>query len=315
MNQRNHTIDQFSQFYQKDETVKDIFYIEKINIFKNINSVFINQMIKEISFLTNQNIYLSSYSMKIGLDNDSIKMIESLTYFNLIEILPYKNQLYTVFSSSMLFIIIDILFGGNNKHINCKNKNVDITSTEVFVNQKLIELFKKAYSDAWKNFFSIDINLIDIKKNKDLNKSNFFLQEKIIIHRFLLKMNQIRFYFCVLTPISILNLFNKNKYLFFKNSIPKCTLSAKPISIKNISYIKFNIIVQLMDFSVSEKNIFTLSVGDVLSIDNPKKIIAYIDNKPIFLGYYAELHKKSCIIIEKFINIQSTIKEKKYYHE
>ncbi|WP_422667538.1 FliM/FliN family flagellar motor switch protein [Buchnera aphidicola] len=303
MNEMNDIINQFQKYKKKKKIFNNDIFKEKIEILKEINNIFINEFIKKISNFINIEIKFISFCLIEESDLDEINIKKVLTYFNTIEILPIKSQLYAIFPTNILFFIIDILFGGNIQNLHNDNKNFEKNSTELLINHKIICFLIESYSYAWKKFFSIEMNCISVKKNTDFKKD--YLNDKNIpvIYKFFFKINDIIFYFYLISPMTILNKLHKKKNLSPNNYTNVSKKISYPLSIEMIKNVKLKIIAQLEDFSISEQKICNLSVGDILEINNPKKVIAYIENIPVLSGDYKLFYEKSCIIIKDFINV------------
>ncbi|CAL4326142.1 flagellar motor switch protein FliN [Buchnera aphidicola] len=306
MGKSNNLHNDLKKFFYREKKINNLFEKDEIKILEDINDCFIKQIITDFSIFLKKDINVIFHNTKIELDNNS--NIKNFRCINLIEIFPYKNQSFITFSSSFFSVIIDLLFGGNGDIQDKKNQAIDMTSTELWINKKITTLIIECLSKIYKNFFSLEIKFIKIKVLIDLKKVDFNSSELFVISSFYFKVNNKKIFFSILVPISIIKNLSRKKLISIHNNqeldIGINVLNS--FSFKNLYNVELEIISKIIDLSISYKELRNLSVGDVLSIQKPDKIIGCIENKSIFFGKYKRFNAQSIIFIEEFINIEST---------
>jgi flagellar motor switch protein FliM len=319
MGKSNNLYNKLQNVYQKEKNLYNFLKEDEIEILEKINNSFIHQFIIDCSNFIKNDIKLVSYSTKIECYNSNEKSIKNVNHCNLIEIFPYKKKSFIIFSCDFLSVIIDLLFGGKGNFKNKTNRKIDINSTECFINEKIIKFIINILSNIYKEYFSSEINFIDIEIVFDIQKLNLSSNKIFLITCFNLNINNTAVFFTIFIPLSILKHLNKKTFCSVYNNDEKKYIEQKnesKIDFNTIHNIELNITARIIDISIPHDKLHTLSVGDILSIKNPNEIIGYIENKPIFFGSYKRFNEQKIIFIEKFIdsNLESN-KDKEYSRE
>ena len=81
------------------------------------------------------------------------------TNLNLIAMKPLRGTGLVVFPPSLVFMVVDNLFGGDGRFVT-KSEGREFTNTEQRIIQRLLKLAIDAYQDAWKSVYSLEINYL-----------------------------------------------------------------------------------------------------------------------------------------------------------
>lgn len=300
MGKSNNLYNKYKKNYQNEKDLKNFFKEDEIQTLKNVNNIFANKIIKDLSNFIKNRVELFSYSIKVESCDNNEEVVKNFNHINIIEILPYKSQSLIVLSSNFLSIITDLLFGGHGNFIDKVNKNTHTTFTDVFINQKIIKLIISAVCDVYKKFFSLEVNCFHINKVADLKQSNFNFSQLFLINCFNLSINKIEVCFSILIPLSTINKFS-NKESSLRSNIKNKHVKNN-VSFEDIYNVELDIIAKIIDISIACDKFYNLSVGDILPIKNPDKITAFIEKKPLFIADYKRFNEQSIIFVEEFIN-------------
>ncbi|WP_284443264.1 FliM/FliN family flagellar motor switch protein [Buchnera aphidicola] len=305
MGKSNNLHNKLKKIYERENHLHNPLKEYEIKILEDINNCFTEKFIKFFSSFTQNSMKLTFCNTKIGSCDPNKKIIKNLRCLNLVEILPYKYQSFIIFSDDFLSIIIDILFGGGGSFTDKIKKITDITSTETFINKKIIEFITTSFSKIYKKYFLTEMNFINKKTFFDFKQSNFNANTVFLINYFNFNVNNLEVFFNILIPISILKHINK-KIVISKNNSHKNICIEKNIenklSFNDIYNVELNIISKIIGISVSYNKIYNLLAGDVLLIEKPDKITGFVEDQAIFLGSYKRFNEQSIVFIEEFIN-------------
>jgi len=305
MGKSNNLHNKLKKVYERENDLNHFLKEDEIKILENINNFFVNEFIEFFSSFIKKRVKLISYKMTLGSYDPDRRIIKNSIYFNLIEILPYKKQSFIIFPYNFLSFIIDLLFGGYGTVVDNNKKIRDVTSTEFLINKRIIKFITNSFSNIYKKYFISEINFTSTRTFYDLKKSNFDFSKVFLINRFDFNLNNVEVFFEILIPKSIFKYMNK-KMVPSVNSNHKNTHIEKNIkkgiSFNDIYSVEIKIIAKMIGISISREELYKLSIGDVLTIKKPDKIIGFIEDKPIFLGDAKRFNEQSVVFIEKFIN-------------
>ncbi|QCI21971.1 flagellar motor switch protein FliN [Buchnera aphidicola] len=304
MGKSNNLHNKFNKFYQRDQNLNSFLKKDEIEILENINTYFAKKVIINFSTFIKKNVRISSHSMKIeSLLKFNRKNIKDISLFNSIKVLPFKHQFFLTYCSNFFSIIIDLLFGSDSHAIETYNKKNNITSTELLISKQITNIINNSLSNTFKKFFALDIKFINEKILLNFKQSCFNSNEMFLINFFNLSIDNIELYFYFLMPLSIIKIINETKLFKInndKNISPKQDI-INNIVFEDIHNIELDIFFKINDISISYNKFLTLSVGDVFLIENPDRIIGFLENKPIFFAKYKRFNEQSIVFIEQFI--------------
>ncbi|QCI15772.1 FliM/FliN family flagellar motor switch protein [Buchnera aphidicola] len=283
------------KIYQREKEIYNFLKEDQIQMLEDINFNFIEKFIIDFSNFIKNSVELVSFNIQVRSYNFNKDSIQNFKYYNTIDISPYKNQSFIVFSCNFLSVIIDILFGGQGCSKNNFHKKIDITSTEVIINNKINEIIINILSHVYKKHFSSEVKFTNTKIINHLKDSNFDSNKIFLINYFKFNINHVRVSFRILMPFLIFKKINNKKISLNINKTRQITLN----DIRNVT---LNIIFKINKISISCEKFYSLSVGDILSIQNPNNITGYINNVPILTGKYRRFHEQSIFFIEEFID-------------
>ncbi|QCI19662.1 MAG: FliM/FliN family flagellar motor switch protein [Buchnera aphidicola (Brevicoryne brassicae)] len=315
MGKSNNLHNKFKKIYQRENNLNNFLKEDEIEILENINQYFSKKIIVDFSNFVKKNVKIFSYSMKI--ESLSNYNRTNISFFNSIEVLPFKNQFFLTFSSNFLSVIIDLLFGGHGDLTENFDRHNAITSTELLINKKITNWIISSFSNVFKKFFSLDIKFINVKIFLDLKKPCFNSNEMFLINCFNFYIDDIEVYFSFLIPLSIIKKINEKKIISTNNDQNLCLKNnvINNIVFEDIYNVELEIIFKINNISIPHDKIYNLSVGDVFLINKPDKIIGFLENQPIFFGKYKRFNEQSIIFIEEFINNLESKKDKEYFDE
>lgn len=301
MGKSNNFNDQLKKVYQRDSNLQQFLQEDVIQIFENINDRFINNFVDFFANLIKNKIELIEYNFKIDFYNFQNIFKKNVKCYNLIEISPYQNKSFIIFYNNFLSVTLDFLFGGAGTFATKIKNTQEITDTDLFINKKIITFITNFLSKIYQKHVCKEINFIDRKIFFNNKTHHVDLNMMFLINNFNFKVNNIEFSFDILIPESIISKINVNKTILMNddNNIDNKTNN---FSLKDIENVELNIIARMISMKISKDKFHNLSVGDILPINQPDKIIGYIENQPIFFGDYKGFNKQSIIFIEKFIN-------------
>ncbi|QIE01835.1 FliM/FliN family flagellar motor switch protein [Buchnera aphidicola] len=309
MGKTNILNDKFKTVDQKNNNLKNFLQEDEIQILENINQYFIKNFISFFSKLIKNQIQLIEYNFKIesyNFDNIVKKHIEC---FNIIEISPRQDNALIIFYNHFLSYTLDLLFGGFGKITKTITKSKDITNTNVFINTKIITFITNLLSNIYTKYFCTEINFIYKKLFFDNKTYKIDSKTIFLTNNFNFMINNITLSFDILIPKSIISQINLKKNILLKNHNNVYKKKNK-FSLEDIKDVELNIIARMISTTISKDKFDNLSVGDVLPIHQPDKIIGYLENQPIFFGKYKSFNKKYIVFIEKFINHDSELNKK-----
>ncbi|WP_343128662.1 FliM/FliN family flagellar motor switch protein [Buchnera aphidicola (Kurisakia onigurumii)] len=250
----------------------------------------------EIEILTNyKNIEINNHLYN-SIKKKTIYNL-SFTYFE-----NQKNYILIYLPVNFTHYIINKLFGFKKNKENIKNKNenyINSITTKHF-NKKIIILITKKIIYFLQKKILLNMNILYFKfftNKKEIY--NDIINKNIVKISFELIIDDWKeILYCEIPFIFIKFLKNKKKNIPINNIFDE---KNKSISVKNINNVKIEIIAKLTNIRTSFSKISNLSIGDIIPIKKPKKIIFFLENKPILNGNLINYNMFYSCYIKNFI--------------
>lgn len=300
MGKSTNLYNKYKIFNEKEQKLDIFLNRDEIKKIEKINKSFIKKIMISFSNLIRGDVKLNFNIIKINSYTNDDRKLRYL-YSNSIKIKPFEKTSFIFFSSNLLSVFTDFLFGGNGDSKYNIDIKKEITYTENFINQKIIKSIIDAYCESCKEIFYLNIEFIEFNII-DLNKHILYKNDIFITNYFNFSLNSINVFFSILIPLSIIKKKDQKKINSLETNIcSKNITSKKNIIIKDSSNIILDICIKLIISPISKNQLDSLSEGDIFIIKNPEKIIGFIEKKPIFLGKHKVFNGKSVVFLEKFI--------------
>lgn len=206
-----------------------------------------------------------------------------------------------VFLSSLVFIVVDNLFGGDGR-FSIKVEGREFIYIEQRVINRMLKLAFEGYSDVWKAINSLEveyvrsemqvkfINII-ISSNDIVVNTSFYVEIGNLIGEFniCLLFSMIESLRELLVNSSLEN--SRNEDQNWRDNL-----------VRQVQYLQLELVVNFVDISLRLSQILKLNFGDVLSIEKFDRIIVYVDGVSVLISQYGIFNGQYALRIEYLIN-------------
>lgn len=222
---------------------------------------------------------------------------------NVVYIKELDKKLYTIFSTRILSLLIDNLFG-NKKHLDFNDsKRLEMSSVSMYINEKLIRMIIDTYVNVWNNKYTFIhrefINNIKLTSLKDISViHDMFIIVYLEIRTLFWKENII-----ISVPLSIVD--NIRKKIVKNFSLQPVTSCLSGVELKNTDMIRYHcidnlpltLVVTLKKFNIPILELVKLTKGDVLLIEKPSTVLVNVEGLLISQGKYIINGTKKAVFI------------------
>lgn len=130
---------------------------ERLHALDIINERFARQFRMSLFNLLRRSADITVESVRYQSYSDFARHIPVPTNINLISMKPLRGTALVVFPPSLVFMVVDNLFGGDGRFVT-KSEGREFTHTEQRIIQRLLKLSIDAYQDAWKSVYPLEID-------------------------------------------------------------------------------------------------------------------------------------------------------------
>jgi flagellar motor switch protein FliM len=219
------------------------------------------------------------------------------TNFNIVAIRPLRGSGMIVCEPSLVFGVIDTLFGGIGK-FQTRIEGRDFSATEQRVINRLVDVITEEYKKAWKGIYPLEL---------DYQRSEMQPQfvtiatpsEIVISTTFQLEIGDISgsIHFCF--PYSTLEPIRDVLYSSTQGDSVEVDKRWVNVLTREIQAAEVTLVAHLATADATVERLLSLKKGDFIELERESRIQATVDGVPIFECNYGTHNAKYAIRIEK----------------
>jgi len=222
------------------------------------------------------------------------------TNLNLIAMKPLRGTALMVFPPSVVFMVVDSLFGGDGRFVT-RSEGREFTNTEQRVIQRILRLAIGAYQDSWKSVYSLDISYLRSELQARFANITNSPNEIIVNTTFHLEVGNLSDHFQICMPYSMIE--------------PLRDLLTNPVAdgrdpgdhtwnrrmAGEIRQSEVELVAEFVSLSSRIGGVMSLKRGDVLPIDLPATVTARVDGVPVLECEYGSRNGQRALRVARVI--------------
>jgi flagellar motor switch protein FliM len=219
------------------------------------------------------------------------------TNFNIVAIRPLRGSGMVVCEPSLVFGIIDTLYGGIGK-FQTRIEGRDFSATEQRVINRLVDVITEEYKKAWKGIYPLELEYQRSEMQPQF--ATIATPSEIVISTsFQLEIGDIAgaIHFCF--PYSTLEPIRDVLYSSTQGDSMEVDRRWVNVLTREIQAAEVTIVAQLAKADATVERLMSLKKGDFIELEREQRIQATVDGVPIFECNYGTHNAKYAIRIEK----------------
>jgi len=216
------------------------------------------------------------------------------TNINIIAMKPLKGSALIVFPPSLVFMVVDNLFGGDGRFLT-KSEGREFTNTEQRIIQRVLQLAIDAYSEAWKSVYPLDISYLRSEMQSKFANITNSPNEIVVNTDFHLEVGNLASSFQICIPYAMIE--------------PLRDLLTNPLSDGNrdkdgafhrrmageLRHSQVELVADFADLPSRISEVMSLTVGDILPLELPETVTARVDGVPVMECEYGSQHEQRAL--------------------
>ena len=230
-------------------------------------------LIRRSADITVASVRYQSYS-------DFSRNVPVPTNLNLIAMKPLRGTALVVFPPSLVFMVVDNLFGGDGRFLT-KSEGREFTNTEQRIIRRLLGLALNAYTDAWRAVYPLEIDFLRSEMQVKFANITSSPNEIVVNTTFHLEVGNLDSDFNICIPYSMIEPLRDllNGPLTDSQANEDRQWSQRMAG--EIRQSQVELIADFVEIPASIARVMSLKVGDVLPVDLPETITAQVDGVPV----------------------------------
>lgn len=235
-------------------------------------------LLRRSADITVDSVRYQSYS-------DFARNVPVPTNLNMIAMKPLRGTALVVFPPSLVFMVVDNLFGGDGRFVT-KNEGREFTITEQRIIRRILGLAVEAYADAWHAVYPLEIDFIRSEMQVKFANITSSPNEIVVNSTFHLEVGNLTSDFNICIPYSMIEPLRDllNGPLTDSNPDEERIWGQRMASEIRQSHVE--LVADFVEIPSSIARIMSLKVGDVLPVDLPDIVSARVDGVPVMQCEY-----------------------------
>ncbi|MBT0722882.1 flagellar motor switch protein FliM [Rosenbergiella sp. S61] len=282
---------------------------ERLQALEIINERFARQFRMAVFNLLRRSPDITVESIDIQPYQEFARNMPVPTNLNLLHMKPLRGTALIVFSPSLVFIVVDNLFGGDGR-FPTKVEGREFTYTEQRVIRRLLSLALDNYQEAWQAIYPLTMEYVRSEMQVKFTNITTSPNDIVINTTFQVEISNLVGHFNICIPFSMIEPLREllvNPPL--ENSQHEDCLWRENL-VNEVQQSPVEVTARLTELSITLRQIMGLQVGDVLAIESPENIIATVDNVPVFTASHGIHHDQYALSVNQLITpLLSTLQQ------
>ncbi len=224
------------------------------------------------------------------------------TNFNIVAVRPLRGNALIVCEPSLIFGVIDTLYGGNGK-FQTRIEGRDFSATEHRVIGRLVNVITEEYRKAWKGIYPIELEYQRSEMQPQF--ANVATPSEIVVATsFQLEIGEIAgaIHFCM--PYATLEPIRDVLYSSTQGDSIEVDRRWVNLLTREIQAVEITMVAELARTSTTVAQLLAMKSGDFIELDREPRIQATVDGVPLFECQYGTHNAKYAIRIDKSLRGQ-----------
>nr|WP_300307231.1 flagellar motor switch protein FliM [Halomonas sp.] len=251
-------------------------------------------LLRRSADITVESVQYQSYS-------DFSRNVPVPTNINMIAMKPLKGTALIVFPPSLVFMVVDNLFGGDGRFVT-KSEGREFTDTEQRIIQRVLQLAIDGYSEAWKSVYPLEISYLRSEMQSKFANITNSPNEIVVNTTFHLEVGNLASNFQVCIPYTMIEPLRD----LLSNPLSDGSRDKDGTFHRRMAGQLRNPVIELVaDFATIASRIdevMHLAIGDILPLDLPETVTARVDGVPVMECEYGSQHDLKALRVLNMFN-------------
>jgi flagellar motor switch protein FliM len=219
------------------------------------------------------------------------------TNFNIMAIRPLRGNGLVVCEPTLLFGVIDSLFGGNGK-FHTRIEGRDFSPTEQRVINRLVEVVSEEYKKAWRGVYPIE--LAYQRSEMQPQFATIATPSEIVVSTsFTLEIGDILGSLHICMPYATLEPIRDVLYSSVQGDAIEVDRRWVKLLSHEIQAAEVTMVAELAKTEATVEQLLAMQVGDFIELDRHPSITAHVDGVPIFECQYGTHKGKYALRVDR----------------
>ena len=252
-----------------------------------------------------RNPEISAGQSKVQKYSAFLRNIVVPTNLNVVQVRPLRGQALVICEPSLVFTIIDNLFGGSGR-IHTRIEGRDFSATEQRIILRIVELISEEYRKAWDGVYPIHFEYVRSEMHTQF--ANIATPSEIMVTAsFDIEIGDSGGAMHICIPYSTLEPIREMLYSSVRADQQQTDRRWVNLLTQQLKSADVNLVAEFAGAEATVKQLLALKPGDFIGLDLPETVIAKVDKVPLFECHYGVSSGRYAIKVREFLTDPTTV--------
>ncbi len=219
---------------------------------------------------------------------------------NLIQAKPLRGNALFVFDPSLIFLVVDNLFGGDGR-FHTRVEGREFTQTEHRIIQKMLEAVFDSYGKAWESVYRLQFEFVRSEMNPQF--ANIATPNEVaVVTTFDIEFGGLGGGFHVCMPYSMIEPIREQLYSTMQGDHLAVDKRWLQLLSRQVQQANVELVAELGTAWIKVEQLLKLKPGDVIPLDMEENVKASVNRVPVMECKYGVFNHQYALRVERILS-------------
>ena len=271
---------------------------ERLHSLEIINERFARQFRMGLFNLLRRSSDITAGNIKIQPYHEFARNLPVPTNLNLLHLNPLRGTALMAFSSGLVFMAVDNLFGGDGR-FPTKADGREFTPTEQRVIHRMLTMAREAYEFAWGSIYKIKTEYIRSEIQVKFTNITSSPNDVVVTTPFSVEIGSHRGEFNICIPFSTIEPLRELLSNPPMDNSRHEDSEWRSMLASQMRETELELVAQLADINTRLSNVMKMKKGDIIPLDKQEFIEANVGSVPVFTAKYGSVNNQYALKVDR----------------
>ncbi|EMW8913330.1 flagellar motor switch protein FliM [Enterobacter hormaechei] len=271
---------------------------ERLHSLEIINERFARQFRMGLFNLLRRSSDITAGNIKIQPYHEFARNLPVPTNLNLLHLNPLRGTALMAFSSGLVFMAVDNLFGGEGR-FPTKADGREFTPTEQRVIHRMLTMAREAYEFAWGSIYKIKTEYIRSEIQVKFTNITSSPNDVVVTTPFSVEIGSHRGEFNICIPFSTIEPLRELLSNPPMDNSRHEDSEWRSMLASQMRETELELVAQFADINTRLSNVMKMKKGDIIPLDKQEFIEANVGSVPVFTAKYGSVNNQYALKVDR----------------
>lgn len=271
---------------------------ERLHSLEIINERFARQFRMGLFNLLRRSSDITAGNIKIQPYHEFARNLPVPTNLNLLHLNPLRGTALMAFSSGLVFMAVDNLFGGDGR-FPTKADGREFTPTEQRVIHRMLTMAREAYEFAWGSIYKIKTEYIRSEIQVKFTNITSSPNDVVVTTPFSVEIGSHRGEFNICIPFSTIEPLRELLSNPPMDNSRHEDSEWRSMLVSQMRETELELVAQFADINTRLSNVMKMKKGDIIPLDKQEFIEANVGSVPVFTAKYGSVNNQYALKVDR----------------